>query len=175
MRAHSILRLTAGRPQGVTLSRELRTERARAGSPFCPATAAAGAAIRVRRALDACAQRVLRRVARAGWLTSWRTLVAVSRSEACTLPDTTTVQPVPLTRYVCCGHAHSVFLCTGARVTLISLQIVALAGLVWNPPTSCAWAARVYVTNAAAWKHGVKVSRLLCTRCCVFHRLTSVA
>ena len=27
------------------------------------------------------------------------------------------------------------------------LQLVALAGLVWNAPTSCAWAARVYVSN----------------------------
>lgn len=26
-------------------------------------------------------------------------------------------------------------------------QLVALAGLVWNAPTSCAWAARVYVDN----------------------------
>ena len=26
-------------------------------------------------------------------------------------------------------------------------QLVALAGLVWNAPTSCAWAARVYVSN----------------------------
>jgi membrane protein insertase Oxa1/YidC/SpoIIIJ len=29
----------------------------------------------------------------------------------------------------------------------VMLQLVALAGLVWNPPTSCAWAARVYVSN----------------------------
>ena len=26
-------------------------------------------------------------------------------------------------------------------------ELVTLAGLVWNPPTSCAWAARVYVNN----------------------------
>jgi hypothetical protein len=26
-------------------------------------------------------------------------------------------------------------------------ELVILAGLVWNPPTSCAWASRVYVNN----------------------------
>lgn len=26
-------------------------------------------------------------------------------------------------------------------------ELVALAGLVWNAPTSCAWAARVFVNN----------------------------
>jgi hypothetical protein len=36
-------------------------------------------------------------------------------------------------------------------------QLVALAGLVWNPPGSCAWAARVYVSSAEAQRHGVKV------------------
>ena len=35
--------------------------------------------------------------------------------------------------------------------------MVALAGLVWNAPTSCAWAAKVYVNNAAARRHGVQV------------------
>ena len=30
---------------------------------------------------------------------------------------------------------------------LLLLQLVVLAGIVWNPPTSCAWAARVYVNN----------------------------
>ena len=29
-----------------------------------------------------------------------------------------------------------------------------MAGLVWNAPTSCAWAARVYVSNRAARNHG---------------------
>jgi len=29
-----------------------------------------------------------------------------------------------------------------------------MAGLVWNPPTSCAWAARVYVSNREARDHG---------------------
>ncbi|BDA42510.1 Protein NEOXANTHIN-DEFICIENT 1 [Coccomyxa sp. Obi] len=33
-------------------------------------------------------------------------------------------------------------------------ELVALAGLVWNPPTSCAWAARVYVSNWQARNHG---------------------
>lgn len=42
-------------------------------------------------------------------------------------------------------------------LTRASLQLVALAGLVWNPPTSCAWAARVYVNRESARKHGVKV------------------
>eukprot|EP00877_Chromochloris_zofingiensis_P000521 jgi/Chrzof1/1046/Cz01g38110.t1 len=34
-------------------------------------------------------------------------------------------------------------------------EFVALAGLVWNAPTSCAWAARVYVNNRDARNHGV--------------------
>ncbi|KAK9909374.1 hypothetical protein WJX75_001229 [Coccomyxa subellipsoidea] len=33
-------------------------------------------------------------------------------------------------------------------------ELVALAGLVWNPPSSCAWAARVYVSNWQARNHG---------------------
>ena len=33
-------------------------------------------------------------------------------------------------------------------------QLVAMAGLVWNAPTSCAWAARVYVSNREARDHG---------------------
>ena len=37
---------------------------------------------------------------------------------------------------------------------LDSLQLVALAGLVWQFPSSCAWAARVYVSNADARSHG---------------------
>ncbi|KAF6253095.1 hypothetical protein COO60DRAFT_1703985 [Scenedesmus sp. NREL 46B-D3] len=35
-------------------------------------------------------------------------------------------------------------------------ECVAMAGLVWNPPTSCAWAARVYVSSREARDHGVK-------------------
>lgn len=31
-----------------------------------------------------------------------------------------------------------------------------MAGLVWNPPTSCAWAARVFVSNREARDHGRK-------------------
>ena len=27
-------------------------------------------------------------------------------------------------------------------------EVVVLGGLVWNPPTSCAWASRVYVDSA---------------------------
>ncbi|GFR40693.1 hypothetical protein Agub_g1284, partial [Astrephomene gubernaculifera] len=34
-------------------------------------------------------------------------------------------------------------------------ELVAMAGLVWNPPTSCAWAARVYVNNREARDHGL--------------------
>jgi hypothetical protein len=34
-------------------------------------------------------------------------------------------------------------------------ELVALAGLVWNAPTSCAWAARVYVNNKEARDHGI--------------------
>ncbi len=36
-------------------------------------------------------------------------------------------------------------------------ELVALAGLAWNFPTSCAWAARVYVNNDEAKRHGLKV------------------
>ena len=35
-------------------------------------------------------------------------------------------------------------------------ELVALAGLVWNAPTSCAWAARVYVNSEAARRHGLQ-------------------
>lgn len=35
-------------------------------------------------------------------------------------------------------------------------ELVALGGLVWNFPTSCAWAARVYVNNGDARRHGLK-------------------
>jgi len=35
-------------------------------------------------------------------------------------------------------------------------EAVVLAGLVWNPPTSCAWAGRVYVNNREARDHGIK-------------------
>jgi hypothetical protein len=33
-------------------------------------------------------------------------------------------------------------------------ELVLLSGLVWNAPTSCAWASRVYVSNRAARDHG---------------------
>ena len=36
-------------------------------------------------------------------------------------------------------------------------EFVALGGLVWDFPTSCAWAARVYVSNATARDHGLRV------------------
>ena len=39
-------------------------------------------------------------------------------------------------------------------------EMVALGGLVWNPPTSCAWAARVFVNDAGARAHGVKTCGL---------------
>lgn len=39
-------------------------------------------------------------------------------------------------------------------------EMVALGGLVWNPPTSCAWAARVFVNNRDARAHGVKTCGL---------------
>lgn len=35
-------------------------------------------------------------------------------------------------------------------------ELVVISGLVWNVPTSCAWAARVYVNNSDARKHGRK-------------------
>lgn len=34
-------------------------------------------------------------------------------------------------------------------------ELVVMAGLVWNAPTSCAWAARVYVDNKEARDHGL--------------------
>ncbi|GAQ77960.1 hypothetical protein KFL_000060250 [Klebsormidium nitens] len=34
-------------------------------------------------------------------------------------------------------------------------ELVALAGIVWNPPTSCAWAARVLVDTPVAVRHGL--------------------
>lgn len=39
-------------------------------------------------------------------------------------------------------------------------ELVALGGLVWNAPTSCAWAARVFVNNKDARSHGVKTCGL---------------
>ena len=39
-------------------------------------------------------------------------------------------------------------------------EMVALGGLVWNAPTSCAWAARVFVSDAGARAHGVKTCGL---------------
>ncbi|WIA32718.1 hypothetical protein OEZ86_005904 [Tetradesmus obliquus] len=35
-------------------------------------------------------------------------------------------------------------------------EAVIMAGLVWNAPTSCAWAARVFVNNKEARDHGIK-------------------
>ncbi|PIA26090.1 hypothetical protein AQUCO_10000033v1 [Aquilegia coerulea] len=35
-------------------------------------------------------------------------------------------------------------------------ELVVIAGIVWNPPTSCAWAARVLVNNHDACLHGRK-------------------
>uniref|UniRef100_A0A0E0M9B7 Protein NEOXANTHIN-DEFICIENT 1 n=1 Tax=Oryza punctata TaxID=4537 RepID=A0A0E0M9B7_ORYPU len=35
-------------------------------------------------------------------------------------------------------------------------ELVVIAGIVWNPPTSCAWAARVLVNSAQACRHGRK-------------------
>lgn len=35
-------------------------------------------------------------------------------------------------------------------------ECVVMAGLVWNPPTSCAWAARVFVSNKEARDHGLR-------------------
>ncbi|XP_028951247.1 protein NEOXANTHIN-DEFICIENT 1-like isoform X2 [Malus domestica] len=43
------------------------------------------------------------------------------------------------------------------RVGLFSpSQLVVIAGLVWSPPTSCAWAAKVLVNSDEACKHGRK-------------------
>ncbi|XP_030499976.1 protein NEOXANTHIN-DEFICIENT 1 isoform X2 [Cannabis sativa] len=35
-------------------------------------------------------------------------------------------------------------------------ELVVLAGLVWNPPTSCAWATKVFVNSNEACEHGRK-------------------
>ncbi|CAD6213097.1 unnamed protein product [Miscanthus lutarioriparius] len=35
-------------------------------------------------------------------------------------------------------------------------ELVVIAGIVWNPPTSCAWAARVLVNSIEACRHGRK-------------------
>lgn len=35
-------------------------------------------------------------------------------------------------------------------------ELVVIAGIIWNPPTSCAWAARVLVNSHEACKHGRK-------------------
>ncbi|KAF0930990.1 hypothetical protein E2562_038555 [Oryza meyeriana var. granulata] len=35
-------------------------------------------------------------------------------------------------------------------------ELVVIAGIMWNPPTSCAWAARVLVNSAEACRHGRK-------------------
>ncbi|CAH2034126.1 unnamed protein product [Thlaspi arvense] len=41
-------------------------------------------------------------------------------------------------------------------VLLLFPQLVVIAGIVWNPPTSCAWAARVLVNSNEACHHGRK-------------------
>ncbi|KAM3408850.1 hypothetical protein ACQJBY_001726 [Aegilops geniculata] len=41
-------------------------------------------------------------------------------------------------------------------LTSFASQLVVIAGIVWNPPTSCAWAARVLVNSAEACRHGRK-------------------
>lgn len=51
------------------------------------------------------------------------------------------------------------------------LQCVVMAGLVWNPPTSCAWAARVFVNNREARDHGIQ-SVGLPSRLAAFNSLT---
>ncbi|XP_058192757.1 protein NEOXANTHIN-DEFICIENT 1 isoform X1 [Rhododendron vialii] len=40
-------------------------------------------------------------------------------------------------------------------------ELVVIAGIVWNPPTSCAWAARVLVNSDEACAHGRKVGSSL--------------
>lgn len=44
------------------------------------------------------------------------------------------------------GHSAVIF----KALTVSCLQLVAVAGLVWNFPGSCAWAARVYVSDKCA-------------------------
>lgn len=39
-------------------------------------------------------------------------------------------------------------------------EVVVLGGLVWNAPTSCAWATRVYVDSKAAREHGIRTCGL---------------
>ena len=42
---------------------------------------------------------------------------------------------------------------------LLNVQLVVISGLVWNWPTSCAWAARVYVNDryAIAFSNSINV------------------
>ncbi|THU46998.1 hypothetical protein C4D60_Mb09t10870 [Musa balbisiana] len=40
-------------------------------------------------------------------------------------------------------------------------ELVVIPGIVWNPPTSCAWASRVLVNSHEACRHGRKCPRLL--------------
>ncbi|KAJ4850110.1 hypothetical protein Tsubulata_004535 [Turnera subulata] len=47
--------------------------------------------------------------------------------------------------------------CSCSRfVYIFHLLLVVIAGTVWNPPTSCAWAARVLVSSGDACHHGRK-------------------
>jgi len=50
-------------------------------------------------------------------------------------------------------------------------ELVVIAGIVWNPPTSCAWAARVLVNSDEACHHGRKVgSRTPKPSCKIFKK-----
>lgn len=50
-------------------------------------------------------------------------------------------------------------------------ELVMIAGIVWNPPTSCAWAARVLVNSNEACHHGRKVgSRTPKPSCKIFKK-----
>ncbi|KAJ0677620.1 putative acetoacetate decarboxylase domain superfamily, protein NEOXANTHIN-DEFICIENT 1 [Helianthus annuus] len=50
-------------------------------------------------------------------------------------------------------------------------ELVVIAGIVWNPPTSHAWAARVYVNSEEACKHGRKVPKLYVQNLMLFFSL----
>lgn len=59
-------------------------------------------------------------------------------------------------------------------------ELVVIAGIVWNPPTSCAWASKVLVNSSEACLHGRKdvglpsdVAKFSKLRCCPEQRITA--
>lgn len=61
---------------------------------------------------------------------------------ACTNVHSRSVQGVTTVMHAKCMQRP-----VTAHAVLFYMQLVVISGLVWNFPTSCAWAARVYVNN----------------------------